>query len=283
MGVMEDANQAAADRAKADQDLATAQTEEQNAATEQARVDAENLAAQANPPASPPASLVTAGNPPVPAPNTFGVFLTDGSRVTGTTDYATQPSAQSNADSYATAHPGTSVLVKDSTGAVVGQAFVATAINQTPIPNPPAPLPAPTPGVVPSIPVLVETSIAKDAITLADAQAKADADAKAKVKPADTSKTPFVPTVPDPHGDYEFFYCLSSSHPGATDLVADERRIFAVKINPKTGPLTGPPFCPVCQKQVNATLIYEFDDQGEPQIPASIVALGERLNAPVNI
>lgn len=123
----------------------------------------------------------------------------------------------------------------------------------------------------------------------ADKQAADEAEAKAAAEQATVdaeeaavNPTPAAPVAPPaapaPSASAQYFYCLRAGHPRAKDLIGDATRIFSVESDT---PLTGPPFCPECNQYVVAHSV-EVDSEGQPQIPTSIVALGERLNAPVN-
>ncbi len=107
--------------------------------------------------------------------------------------------------------------------------------------------------------------------TVSDAQAKA----AASNDPAETEGegTP-VDTSPETRPN---LYCLDHGH--ASQLVTTDRFF---RYDPPEGEENAAPLCTSCTdangkpKRVSACEL-EYDDNGEPVIPASLVALGERI------
>jgi hypothetical protein len=63
------------------------------------------------------------------------------------------------------------------------------------------------------------------------------------------------------------YYCLENSH---DPRLLTEARMFYFDVN------AGCPVCPTCNRQVSAQLVG-YNPKGEPQIPANLMALAERI------
>lgn len=107
--------------------------------------------------------------------------------------------------------------------------------------------------------------------TVSDAQAKAAANNDPAESEGEGAPTDTAPeTRPN-------LYCLDASHAG--QLVTVDRFF---RYDPPEGEENAAPLCTVCTdangkpKRVSAAAL-EYDDSGEPVIPANLVALGERI------